>query len=155
MNLKFKNFILNNYTPEIRLRVMSEQYKRLQYQVWVYYCGCDPPCCVRCGSKNHLQIDHIAGNGGEMRKQDPSHRDIYRWLKKHDFPTGYETLCRTCNIQKRKAKRGHLIGTVRALTPEEEKRAIENGVPPRKNQKLIHSYFSCDWCTFKERKSPK
>ena len=113
----------------------------LQYQVWVYYCGCDPPCCVRCGSKDHLQIDHIAGNGGEMRAQDPLHRDIYRWLKKHDFPTGYETLCRKCNIQKRKQKRGYLLGNVRVLTLQEEQALNAAGFPPEITKNLVKVTF--------------
>jgi len=54
--------------------------------------------CAYCGSTQSLQIDHKDGKGAEWRKANfgtyrvASHV-FYRWLIKHGFPEGYQTLC--------------------------------------------------------------
>lgn len=57
-----------------------------------YICDC-------CGetNKEFLQIDHIGGTGGEHRREDPTARRIYSWLRKHKYPEGFRVLCSNCN----------------------------------------------------------
>lgn len=54
--------------------------------------------CVCCGEKEDafLTIDHIDGKGAEHRRM--SGKRLYRWLRKHGFPSGFRTLCANCNL---------------------------------------------------------
>jgi len=62
--------------------------------------------CQSCGFSDWraLQIDHIDNNGAEERKslggQKFSGRVFYEWLKKQNYPKGYQTLCANCNVIK-------------------------------------------------------
>jgi hypothetical protein len=63
-----------------------------------YVCSC-------CGEtiKEFLTIDHINNDGGIHRRQIKN-RNIYKWLKKNSFPTGFQVLCWNCNLAKRFGK---------------------------------------------------
>lgn len=58
-------------------------------------------CCAVCGIINpqYLSIDHINDNGAEHRRKigvsTGSH--FYLWLKKHNYPPGYQILCHNHN----------------------------------------------------------
>lgn len=58
--------------------------------------------CALCSETNEelLQIDHIYNNGHQHRLDDSRARVMALWLVKHGFPTGYQTLCRRCNLMK-------------------------------------------------------
>jgi transposase-like protein len=58
------------------------------------------PICVCCGEKEEtfLVIDHIDGGGNQHRKRiGMSGFSLYQWLKKHDYPEGFQILCQNCN----------------------------------------------------------
>lgn len=62
------------------------------------------PKCACCG-ENYLMmlaIDHIKGNGGEMRRNKihGSGYSLWRYLIKNNFPVGYQVLCHGCNMGK-------------------------------------------------------
>lgn len=67
--------------------------------------------CVVCGEKRKdcLSIDHINGKGNEHRKQLHlrSGQPFYRWLKRNNYPLGYQTLCMNCQFIKRMGLREH------------------------------------------------
>jgi hypothetical protein len=79
-------------------------------------------CCLEY-KKNlcFLQIDHIHG-GGRKHKRDMSINGgtaFYKWLKRNNFPPGYQVLCCCCNFGKgqygecpHKAERRNLIEEV-------------------------------------------
>lgn len=73
--------------------------------------------CVFCGFSDYraLQIDHILDNGAQERKslggQNFSGHRFYYWLKKRNWPKGYQTLCANCNIIKHTEKMSR-IGAV-------------------------------------------
>lgn len=56
--------------------------------------------CVRCGFDDirALSIDHINDDGNIQRKVV---KNIYVWLRKNDYPEGYQTLCMNCQFIKR------------------------------------------------------
>lgn len=62
--------------------------------------------CACCGSTVALQIDHVAGNGTQHRRElfgstrGASGTSFYAWLIRNDFPEGYQTLCHPCNASK-------------------------------------------------------
>lgn len=59
--------------------------------------------CSCCGETDPmcLAIDHING-GGNAHKREIGHGidGIYSWLIKHNFPSGFQVLCHTCNQAK-------------------------------------------------------
>jgi hypothetical protein len=62
--------------------------------------------CARCGSARQLQIDHINDDGAAHRASDPAASTLYRWLRLHGYPPGFQTLCAPCNRAKSDAARG-------------------------------------------------
>jgi hypothetical protein len=62
--------------------------------------------CVCCGANDIdvLEIDHINGNGSIHRVEVLGFKcagsPFYRWLKKNNFPEGFQTLCVSCNRSK-------------------------------------------------------
>jgi len=74
--------------------------------VFSEYCD-DVVKCKSCDENDIeiLTIDHIDGNGAEHRREigmagrggDP----FYQWLKKNNYPDGFQVLCYNCNFRKR------------------------------------------------------
>jgi len=62
--------------------------------------------CVICGEDRLpcLSIDHINGDGAKHRRElfgsNTSSR-TYSWLKKNDYPEGFQTLCMNCQWVKK------------------------------------------------------
>lgn len=58
--------------------------------------------CQCCGEGNNafLSVDHIDSDGAKHRKEIGKSSGIgfYSWLKKNNFPLGFQTLCFNCNI---------------------------------------------------------
>lgn len=63
--------------------------------------------CKRCGFSDirALSIDHIKGNGAKERRTIGMPKGggdfFYRWLKKQNYPEGYQVLCMNCQWIKR------------------------------------------------------
>ena len=62
-------------------------------------------CCAVCGSSEDLQISYLNDDGQERRDSDSEARTIYRWLRKHGYPEGFQTLCRGCNLAKARTRK--------------------------------------------------
>ena len=61
--------------------------------------------CVCCGEtiKVFLDIDHINNDGATHRQKIGSGSyGFYVWLKRYDYPEGFQILCRNCNWAKAK-----------------------------------------------------
>lgn len=59
--------------------------------------------CACCGESTpvFLAIDHVAGGGSKQRRESGrSSHGFYRWLKKSNWPIGFQTLCHNCNWAK-------------------------------------------------------
>lgn len=59
------------------------------------------PRC-NCCDESHLEflaIDHINGGGNQHRK-DRGISSIFGWLKKNNYPDGFQILCHNCNMAK-------------------------------------------------------
>jgi hypothetical protein len=59
--------------------------------------------CVKCGFSDirALSIDHINGGGNKHKKENGIKSNIYVWLKKNGYPKGFQTLCMSCQWEKR------------------------------------------------------
>lgn len=59
--------------------------------------------CACCGENEikFLSIDHIKGGGNKHRKTTGGTGQMtYRWLKRNNYPDGFQVLCFNCNIAK-------------------------------------------------------
>jgi len=77
-------------------------YYRLQHEAIMAYGGY---VCVCCGETEplFLSIDHINNDGNKHRKKFQSSGDgLYKWLKRHNYPKGFQILCMNCNFGKRR-----------------------------------------------------
>lgn len=59
-------------------------------------------CCSCCGEVNigFLTIDHLNGNGNKHRKTIKT--ELYLWLRRNNFPKGFQVLCYNCNMARSK-----------------------------------------------------
>ena len=74
-----------------------ETHAKLRLEVLTYYSPRDVPECTCCGEQTieFLGIDHVNGGGTQHRK---AIHNSYRWIKKNNFPDGFQTLCHNCNL---------------------------------------------------------
>jgi hypothetical protein len=61
--------------------------------------------CACCGEDHlvFLGIDHVNGCGNSERRDVSKGQGgvaFYRWLKRNEFPEGYQVLCHNCNFAK-------------------------------------------------------
>jgi hypothetical protein len=73
---------------EYRLRVLSH------YSGGTMQCAC-------CGEKEvrFLTIDHVDNDGAVHRRQTRN-ANIYSWIVRNGFPSGFGILCTNCNLAK-------------------------------------------------------
>ncbi len=85
---------ISNYGKRKRIEIKTE--------IITHY-GNGKLACVKCGFDDirALSIDHINGSGCTHRKEIPSGTSMYLWLKRNNFPDGYQTLCMNCQYIKR------------------------------------------------------
>lgn len=82
-----------------RCRNRNRQYRRdMRLEVIDAYGG---PICVCCGEKERkfLCIDHVNNDGSSHRKEVQGGM-LYNWLKKNNYPKGFQVLCCNCNFGK-------------------------------------------------------
>ena len=77
---------------------VNSYYTNLKNDVLVHYAGNKGIVCTHCEGTDRLGIDHI--NDRPDRKRQGSGYNLYQWLKKNNYPPGYQILCNTCNIIK-------------------------------------------------------
>lgn len=86
-----------SYNPEEE----KEDRMTLKLEIIDAYGG---PICKCCGylGVDFLSIDHIKGNGTQHRREIgvSSGDGFYKWLKKNNFPSGFQVLCYSCNLAK-------------------------------------------------------
>lgn len=77
---------------------------KFKIEVLSHYSG-NPPKCANCGESEIivLSIDHINGDGSAHRKElrFKLGSTLYRWLKKNNYPAGFQVLCMNCQYRKR------------------------------------------------------
>jgi len=76
---------LNRYAKNIRVKCLTHYSDGML-------------ACVCCGESNYefLTIDHINGGGKEHKRKLGG--GFYPWLIKNNYPSGFRTLCMSCNF---------------------------------------------------------
>lgn len=80
-----------------QLKSTRDSYIKLRNRVLTYY-GNGKLACIKCSFADirALSIDHINNDGAKHRSVN-----IYRWLHKHNYPEGFQTLCMNCQFIKK------------------------------------------------------
>lgn len=75
--------------------------RKLRADAFEHYSTTRPPSCACCGlaTREFLSIDHI-NNDGNKHRAVIGRQPIYRWLKAHSYPKGFQVLCYNCNMAK-------------------------------------------------------
>lgn len=80
----------------------KERYDKIKLEAINHYGG----KCACCGETQiaFLQIDHINNDGAEHRREieKASHGRVPMtlWLKRNNYPDGFQVLCANCNVAK-------------------------------------------------------
>lgn len=79
--------------------------RRVRFLALLAYSAGAKPQCAQCKIDDFdvLTIDHIEGGGNKHRRQlrVGSGTNFFYWLKRNDYPEGYQVLCWNCNVRKR------------------------------------------------------
>jgi len=82
---------------------MQEKQDRMQLKLEIMNAYGGPICkCCDETMVEFLSMDHIDGNGSQHRREIKvsSGDGLYKWLKKNNFPSGFQVLCYNCNLAK-------------------------------------------------------
>ncbi len=79
-----------------KIKEKSKEYKNNLREAALDHYG---RVCACCGESQieFLTIDHIFP---PKRKTNRERKDLYGWLKRHNYPSGFQTLCWNCNMAK-------------------------------------------------------
>ena len=80
-------------------RLVREYRLRARLEILAHYSNGKMGCAC-CGDDNveFLGIDHINGGGAAERKRVGGGNNIYTYLRKQGFPSGYRVLFHNCNM---------------------------------------------------------
>ncbi len=83
---------------------VSKNNAKLRLQCLQHYCGSEVPFCQCPGCREttiqFLTIDHINGGGTQHFKEVGGGTNFYNWLKRNNYPDGFQVLCMNCNHAK-------------------------------------------------------
>ncbi len=104
--------------PENKIKHNTQSrayYQRLKIDVLSHYSLNGVPECVNPFGEHKdpytnldaLSIDHIHGDGAKHKREigKSGGGAIYQWLKKQEYPEGFQTLCMNCQCIKRMKNR--------------------------------------------------
>ena len=84
-----------------KVREYNKRYNQNARKFLLTFYGGNPPKCKCCdeGTIEFLALDHINNDGAEHRRKFGNGR-IYWWIKRNNFPSGFQVLCHNCNTAK-------------------------------------------------------
>lgn len=84
-----------------------EYWHNLRREVFSAYGGMKCNCCGET-EETFLTLDHVNNDGAAHRREltgrtgkvSGAPSSTYRWLKKNNYPSGFQVLCMNCNFSK-------------------------------------------------------
>jgi len=74
--------------------------ERLRFEILSHYSNGTMRCaCPPCGESiiEFLELDHINNDGAKQKREGLKSTRLWTWIKKNNFPEGYQVLCANCN----------------------------------------------------------
>jgi hypothetical protein len=90
-------------SPECRAAALKDQRdavrKAQRLEALRAYSGGGEPACACCGESIllFLALDHVNG-GGYQQHRELGGGGFYSWLRKNNYPEGFQLLCHNCNF---------------------------------------------------------
>lgn len=80
----------------------TERRNAVRDRVYRAFGGYKCSCCGETEPK-FLSIDHVDNDGAEHKRKHRLHtgEQLYRWIVRNGFPTGFQVLCMNCQWGKR------------------------------------------------------
>jgi len=79
--------------------------QKVKDETFAAYGGYTCACCGISYSHEFMCIDHINGGGNKHREELGVWGDtLHRWLKRNNYPPGFQVLCANCNQAKSRHK---------------------------------------------------
>ena len=130
--------------------------KKLKMDVLSYYSQKEIRC-VHCGIKNVniLTIDHIEGGGlKHLKTIGGSGARFYRWLRKNNYPVGFQVLCHNCQWIKRRDNNENRQRE-NSTTPIRKLDTMKRRYEKIKTNVFLHysPQFKCVKCGFSDEKA--
>ncbi len=101
-----KGFCKKHY-QQSKSSFTNEKALKIKKEVFTHYSkklsNSDIPCCRCCGEHEFLiflTIDHITNRKNTSHRKGLIGSGLYRYLRKNDYPLGYQVLCVNCNSAK-------------------------------------------------------
>lgn len=106
-DINSKKYYQTSHGKTVRARIQRNFRQRIKKEVLIHYSNGKLEC-ANCNFKDMraLCLDHIANDGAKQReklfggKRKGSPHGLFRWLKKNNFPPGFQVLCANCNLIK-------------------------------------------------------
>lgn len=101
---KYRDNFYQENKERIKQRVKKYQmiwYPKRKEEVFKHYSS--ELKCAKCGFSDirALSVDHINGGGTKHRREIGKGAQFYNWLKKNNYPEGFQILCMNCQFIKR------------------------------------------------------
>lgn len=82
------------WNPEIDRGRTKKYRQKVRHEVLSAYGG----ACSCCGinEEQFLCMDHVNGGGNIHRRE--INCELYAWLRRNNFPSGFQVLCHNCNM---------------------------------------------------------
>jgi len=125
--LYFQKYYQQNKTH--KQEIQQAYHTKVKIAVLEHY-GNGECACVECGEKRLacLSIDHLNGGGNKHRKENTGYgNNFYLWLKRHSYPSGYQTLCMNCQYVKREEKKECKHYAISQTPMFQEPKAVSTG----------------------------
>ena len=92
---------LTSQCKHCRSKLATSRNRRVRREVLSHYSD-GIPHCVCCGETEFefLTIDHINGGGNAHRKSTGSGANMTDWIRRNNYPDGFQILCMNCNWAK-------------------------------------------------------
>jgi hypothetical protein len=81
---------------------LAKYYQKLKESMLKAYSS-GKPACKWCGQVDIdiLCLDHVNNDGNIHRKALGGTMRVYQWIRKHNYPSGFQVLCYNCNNKKK------------------------------------------------------
>ena len=85
--------------PELYSARRIERNRRVRLECLQHIGGLETPQCACCGEATFefLTIDHVNNDGAEHRRDGVGSTSLMCWLKRNNWPDGFQVLCWNCN----------------------------------------------------------
>lgn len=117
----------------IQLKTNSRDWRRRLRLAALLIYGGKCQCCNE-DREAFLQIDHVNGDGANHRRNMGSSAKVYKWLKDHSYPSGFQVLCANCNMAKERAEGCPHKSTVAVQTPHQLAKELQLEIDPDTRQ---------------------